>query len=93
MSPCELGPGMTRAPRADAGAAAFIGSIVPQPRGGKSGKPVVQTQRIQAIGFLPIRSFLYIVRRNYAAKNTLPAFRFNPGTATDCSQAPQQFTH
>jgi hypothetical protein len=28
----------------------------------------------------------------YCAAKTLSAFRFNPGTAADCSQAPQQFT-
>ncbi|OXC77936.1 hypothetical protein BSU04_14395 [Caballeronia sordidicola] len=79
---------MTRAPRDDAGAAVFIGTIALQLMRCGPRMPVVQTQRIQAIGFLPIRRFLYIVRRK-----TLSAFRFNPGTATDCSQAPQQFTH
>jgi hypothetical protein len=29
----------------------------------------------------------------YCAAKMLSAFRFNPGTASDCSQAPQQFTH
>jgi hypothetical protein len=29
----------------------------------------------------------------YCAAKTLSAFRFNPGTAADCSQAPQQFTY